>query len=79
MGLLIEWMTWHGGISDDVRYFLISGFLGGFTTFSAFSLDFGFLVQKQAYMTAILYVMGSVGLSFIFFFVGMALLHKMLT
>ena len=73
MGLLVEWMTRHGGVSDNMRYFLVSGLLGGFTTFSAFSLEFGFLFAKHAYVPAFLYVMASVGLSLLFFFLGVKL------
>ncbi len=53
-----------------IRLFLTTGFLGGFTTFSAFSLDFGNLVQKKLYSLACIYVLGTVFLSLIFFLVG---------
>jgi fluoride exporter len=46
-----------------VRLFLITGVLGGFTTFSAFSLDVIDLVEKGAAMRAALYAAASVSLS----------------
>jgi len=70
MGLLAEIMSLHWPLSENMRYFLISGFLGGFTTFSAFALEFGLLFQKNQHFLALLYA----ALSFIFsigaFFVG---------
>ena len=52
-------LKFHGSI--DLRTFLATGVLGGFTTFSAFSLDFAFLMQRQEHMQAALYLVGSVG------------------
>jgi CrcB protein len=42
------------------RYFIITGVLGGFTTFSAFGLETVQLLEKGAYSAAALYVIGSV-------------------
>jgi CrcB protein len=39
MGLVAGWFAFRGHASQDVRLFLTTGILGGFTTFSAFSLD----------------------------------------
>jgi CrcB protein len=46
---------------QNLRLALTVGFLGGFTTFSAFSLDTILLVQKNSFATALLYVFLSVG------------------
>ncbi|MDR1057496.1 MAG: CrcB family protein [Coxiellaceae bacterium] len=62
MGLLTELMTVYWSISDNMRYFLISGILGGFTTFSAFALEFGLLCEKHQYIMAIIYA--SLSISF---------------
>ena len=48
---------------NNLRLFLTTGFLGGFTTFSAFSLDALTLWERGAQMQAGLYVMGSLILS----------------
>jgi CrcB protein len=57
----------------NARLFLITGFLGGFTTFSAFSLDALTLWERGAAMQAGLYVLGSVILSLIAAALGLML------
>ena len=49
MGLLVELMALKLNVGNEVRAFLTTGILGGFTTFSAFSLDFALLVERKAY------------------------------
>lgn len=73
MGLLIALMAVRWNVSTEIRAFLTTGILGGYTTFSAFSLDFALLVERKAYMLAGAYVLGSVVVSLIAIFVGMAL------
>lgn len=53
--------TWETG--QDMRMFLITGVLGGYTTFSAFSLDALTLWERGAFQQAGIYVLGSVILS----------------
>ena len=55
----------------NARLFLITGFLGGFTTFSAFSLDALTLWERGAPLQAGLYILGSVILSLIAAAVGL--------
>jgi CrcB protein len=78
MGILAEVMAFYWSVSDNVRYFLISGFLGGFTTFSAFALEFGLLISRHQYALAYLYA----GFSFLFsiggFFVGLKIVRMLL-
>jgi fluoride exporter len=59
MGLVAGWFIEH---SDDghLRLFLATGILGGFTTFSAFSLDAVLLWERHEHLLAALYVGGSV-------------------
>jgi CrcB protein len=71
IGILVELFVFVGHFPDYLRYLLIAGFLGGFTTFSTFALEFGFLYQKDFYFSAILYAALSVFLSLVFFFLGM--------
>jgi CrcB protein len=73
MGLVAGWFLVRPGYSQDVRLFLTTGLLGGFTTFSAFSLDAALLVQRHAYWSAFFYVAGSVVLSLAALFIGLAL------
>jgi CrcB protein len=69
MGLLAGYFIYRPGISQHVRLFLTTGILGGFTTFSSFSLDAALLVERHAYALAAGYVVGSIaaGLSALFF------------
>lgn len=59
MGLLIGWLARSGG-SETTRLFLGVGILGGFTTFSSFSLEFWLLFERGAMAQAAAYVLSSV-------------------
>ena len=48
--------------SETVRAFVVVGLLGGFTTFSSFSLDIWLLVERGQIATALIYAVGSVAL-----------------
>jgi len=65
MGLLAGWLAFKAGEnwSQHARLFLATGVLGGFTTFSAFSLDAMLLWERGEALAAALYVGGSVVLS----------------
>ena len=64
MGLLIGILAAvPGGTSQNLRLFVATGVLGGFTTFSAFSLDALTLWERGQSAAAIAYVVGSVALS----------------
>ncbi len=76
MGLLSSWLEYHNG-PLALRYFLITGVLGGFTTFSAFALEGMLLVQKQQYAPAAVYIVLTVLLCLAFFFVGSKLFMRM--
>ena len=77
MGLLIELMALKLNVSTDVRAFLTTGILGGFTTFSAFSLDFALLVERKSYGLAGAYAAGSVVLSLAAVFAGLYLVRAL--
>lgn len=63
MGLVAGWFALRGGATGHLRLFLATGILGGYTTFSAFSLDAVLLWERHDYSGAALYVGGSVVLS----------------
>lgn len=63
MGVLVELMALVWSPSDSVRIFWIVGILGGYTTFSSFSLDAWLLLEKGLYGPALLYIAASVILS----------------
>jgi CrcB protein len=72
-GFLISLMALRWNVSNELRAFLTTGILGGYTTFSAFSLDFAMLVERKTYMLAAAYALGSVIPSLIAIFIGMAI------
>jgi fluoride exporter len=76
IGLLAGWFAFRPGVPQDVRLFLTTGILGGFTTFSAFSLDAALLIERHAYALAAAYVLGSVTASLVALFLGLALFRS---
>jgi len=72
MGVFVEFFLAKGGGSQEFRLFLTTGLLGGFTTFSAFSLDAALMWQRGDYATLGAYVAASVLLSIGALFLGMA-------
>ena len=73
MGLLAGYFATRTGIPQHARLFLTTGVLGGFTTFSAFSLDAALLIERHAYWSAAAYMLGSVILSLVALFAGLSL------
>lgn len=59
MGLLIGWFSRQPAAQDSLRLFLAVGILGGFTTFSAFSMDMVQLLEKRDMLAIFGYVGGS--------------------
>jgi fluoride exporter len=72
MGVLTAWFTHRTGLPQHLRLFLTTGILGGFTTFSAFSLDAALMWQRGALMPLAAYAAGSVLLAVAGLFAGMA-------
>jgi len=70
IGVLTEMMALKWSVSQEMRSFLVTGILGGYTTFSTFSLQSALLIERQAYGQAAVYVTGSVVLSIVGFFAG---------
>ena len=65
----------YSGGGQGLRLFLATGILGGFTTFSAFSLDAVLLTERGQIGLAALYVLASVVLSIAGLFAGLALVR----
>lgn len=76
MGLLIGLFARVWPVQDPWRAFLTTGILGGFTTFSAFSLDAMTLIERGDYATAALYVVASVVLSIAAVAIGLAVIRS---
>ncbi len=75
MGLLAGYFAFKGDASQSWRLFLTTGILGGYTTFSAFSLDAALLYERGELSLAALYVIASVALSIAGLFAGLALVR----
>ena len=79
MGVLVSWLMLRGGADQERWRLLIGvGVLGGFTTFSAFSLEVALLLQRRAWAEAFGYSLVSVGLSVAALFLGLALMRRVL-
>ncbi|MDP2802508.1 MAG: fluoride efflux transporter CrcB [Phreatobacter sp.] len=78
IGLIAGWFAFRVSLpwSQELRLFLITGILGGFTTFSAFSLDAMTLIERGDYATAALYVVVSVVLAIASVAVGLAVIRS---
>ncbi len=75
MGLLAGYFMLRGYTSQHLRLFLTTGILGGYTTFSAFSLDAILLWERQQYGMAALYVFISVIASLTGLMIGLAVIR----
>ncbi|MEH2481856.1 CrcB protein [Nitrobacteraceae bacterium AZCC 2146] len=75
MGLIAGYLAFKGEASQPWRLFLMTGILGGYTTFSAFSLDAALLYERGEIGLALLYVLGSGGLAIAGLFAGLALVR----
>ena len=73
MGLFAGYFAYRAGVPQHWRLFLTTGILGGFTTFSTFSLDAALLVERHSYGMAAGYMIGSVAASVSALFFGLAL------
>ena len=71
MGLVIGWLVRRGVTGNEWRLFLTTGVLGGFTTFSAFSLDVANMWERGALGGAAFYVGSSVVVSILAVFLGL--------
>lgn len=77
MGFLISWLAFRGqGGPQELRLFLATGLLGGFTTFSAFSLEVANYVRAGDMARAALYAGLSVALGLAALFIGLWLSRK---
>jgi CrcB protein len=76
MGLVVELFANFNLGHQDARLFLTTGIIGGFTTFSTFSLDTAVLWQRGAYVAAAVYVLASVICSIAALFLTMWMLRR---
>ena len=78
MGIVVAWLAFKAGEgwSQPIRLFLATGVLGGFTTFSAFSLDTVMLYERGEAAATALYVLVSVVVSVAALFLGLLLVRQ---
>jgi len=79
MGFLVSWLAHRGGADQERwRVLLGVGALGGFTTFSAFSLEVALMIERRAWGEAASYVAASVVLSVAALFAGLWAARRLL-
>lgn len=77
MGLLAGWLALRAGAhQDSIRLFAAVGVLGGFTTFSAFSLETALMIERRQFAIAGGYVAASVVLSVVALFLGLMIARR---
>jgi CrcB protein len=76
MGVVTALLALKFSVSAEVRAFFTTGILGGYTTFSTFSLESAMLIERHDYVTATSYVIGSAILSIVALFCGMWLVRS---
>ncbi len=75
MGIIVELGALKLNYSPEIRAFLTTGILGGFTTFSAFSLDTALLIERGDWIGSAAYIVASVALSVAALFTGLWLVR----
>lgn len=77
MGLLAGWLAFKGGADQErLRLMLGVGVLGGFTTFSAFSLETALMIERRTYGQAAAYATASVVVSIAALFLGLIVARR---
>ena len=77
MGLLTGWLAFRSGAhGESIRLFAAVGVLGGFTTFSAFSLETALMIERRQFALAAGYVGVSVAASVIALFIGLMVARR---
>jgi CrcB protein len=79
MGLLVGWLAFRAGEAwtGNAQLFIATGILGGYTTFSTFSLDAFRLMERGQITLAVLYIGGSVLLGIAGLWAGLTLMRSL--
>ena len=73
MGFVVSYFSDKVNVSQNIKMFLTIGFLGGFTTFSTFNLDFYRLFSNGEILASLLYLIATFALTVIAFYLGLSL------
>lgn len=76
MGIVTALLGLRFNVSSETQAFLTTGILGGYTTFSTFSLQSALLIERHDFVTATSYVIGSAILSILALFCGLWLVRS---
>jgi len=79
IGVLVGWLAFAGRAdATELRFALGVGFLGAFTTMSAFALDVVIFIERKAYLTAFSFAALTVVLSVLAVFAGLVIARRLL-
>lgn len=78
VGMAVAFFAQHPGLSPDMRLFVITGFLGGLTTFSTFSAEAVNLISRAEYGWAVAHVSGHLAGSLVLTLLGMVTVKAIL-
>ena len=78
IGIFAELIARRFDGSQELRLFIVTGILGGFTTFSAFTLEVTAMAERGEYTTALTYILASVVISVGAVFSGLALVRALI-
>lgn len=73
IGAAFQFFALKSGLRPEMKAFVMTGLLGGFTTFSTYMLDFGNLLESERWFEGWLYLLASLGLGICFLFLGLKL------
>ncbi len=76
IGILLEIMALRVSLPEPSRFLLVTGFLGGFTTFSAFSLESALMLERGDYLSLLVYITASVAGTIAMVFIGSAIVRS---
>ena len=75
IGIIYSLLSQKISISENLKLFITVGFLGGFTTFSTFNLDFFQLIESSKIAAAMIYALGTFITTIVGFYAGYSVIR----